>query len=324
MGSLYEAPWCRHEQPVRSALTTDEEWCQVVCYTPSVVRTESGYGMWYLGCSDRTREGVMHVGYAESADGFDWEPHPGNPVLHADDLPWGSVWQTPDVHYDPEVGYRMWFVGGNNDTDRQRLGYAESADGVEWDVHSEPLFPSARGPCVRETESGYEMWACSAPDPDDPRRNEGRSDIVQYIYRFESPDGLEWTREDEPAVTTSGRVDSVVYPEVVETDSGYVMLYACHLEGDVFEMHCSTSPDGHEWTPHHEVSALPATRDPDDFDGRYTSTPCVVEEADRYLLYFSTRDWGNLYGAGDGTVEADAQGIYRHVGVAELARSWLD
>ena len=265
MPALHEAPWCRRDQPVFSALTSEEGWRQVVCYTPSIVAVDGGYRMWYLGCSDQTREGVMAV------------------------------------------------------------GLAESEDGVDWDVYPEPLYRSTRGPCVRETDGGYEMWACSAPDPDDPTRNEGRSDIVQYIYRFESPDGIEWIREDDPAVTTGGRVDSVVYPEVVETAEGYVMFYASHLvNGDEFEMHCATSPDGREWTTHHDVSSFPATRHPDDFDGRYTSTPCVLDCGDRYRLYYSARDWGTLYGAGDGTVKVDSHGIYRHVGVADLAKSWLE
>lgn len=286
-------------------------------YSPTVVRDGSGYRMYYAGCSDRTREGVMHLGLAESEDGIEFEPHPDNPVLHAGDLPWATVWQTPHVHRT-EGGYRMWFVGIDREREgRQRLGYAESVDGLDWEVHPEPLYPSARGPCVRPTEGGYEMWANSAPGPDGPEAPETLSDIVQFVYRFESDDGVEWTREDEPAVTTGGRVRSVVYPEVVETDSGYVMYYASHLEGEVFEIHASTSPDGREWTHHHDAPAFPATRDPNDFDGRYTSTPCVVPDGDRYLLYHSTRDWGNLYGAGDGTVRHDARGIYRHIGVAE-------
>jgi hypothetical protein len=36
------------------------------------------------------------------------------------------------------------------------------------------------------------------------------------------------------------------------------------------------------------------------------------------LLYYSARDWGMLYAAGDGTVQADSEGVYRHIGVATL------
>ena len=50
-----------------------------------------------------------------------------------------------------------------------------------------------------------------------------------------------------------------------------------------------------------------------------TSTPCVLDDEDRYLMYYSARDLGNIYGAGDGTVRADSAGIYRHIGVAVRA-----
>jgi len=319
-----ELDWERRDQPLLSAMTTDEEWCQVQLYSPSVVRVDDGYRMWYAGCSDGPREGVEHLGLAESENGIEFEPHPDNPVLHADDLPWATVWQTPHVHYTGD-GYRMWFVGIDREReDRQRLGYAESADGIDWEVHPEPLFPSARGPCVHETAGGYEMWANSAPGPDGPDGEHSLSDIVQFIYRFESPDGIDWTRDPEPAVTTSGRVRSLVYPEVVDTGQQYAMFYGSHLHGDCFEIHCSTSPGGREWTRHHDAAAFPATRDENDFDGRYTSTPCVLEDGDSYRLYHSTRDWGNLYGADDGTVQHDSQGIYRHIGVAEIPREQLE
>ncbi|MFB6217882.1 MAG: hypothetical protein ABEH77_01695 [Halobacteriaceae archaeon] len=313
----HDADWRRRDQPLLSGLTTAEEWCQVQLYSPAVVRARGGYRMWYAGCSDRTREGVMHLGLAESEDGVEFEPHPDNPVLCADDLPWATVWQTPHVHHDGGR-YRMWFVGIDREReDRQRLGYAESADGVEWDVHPEPLYHSARGPCVHRTDDGYVMWANSAPGPGGPDAEHSLSPIVQFVYRFTSPNGIDWTRDPEPAVTTSGRVRSLVYPEVVETGEGYAMFYGSHLHGDCFEIHCATSADGREWTRHHDAAAFPATRDENDFDGRYTSTPCVLVGDDRARMYYSARDWGNLYGAGDGTVRHDAQGIYRHIGLAE-------
>ena len=37
------------------------------------------------------------------------------------------------------------------------------------------------------------------------------------------------------------------------------------------------------------------------------------------MLFYSARDCGTLYGAGDGTVRADSAGVYRHIGVAVRA-----
>ena len=109
---------------------------------------------------------------------------------------------------------------------------------------------------------------------------------------------------------------SIVYPYVVDSAGAHTMWYGCHIEGGIFELYASTSADGRQWTHHFDESAFPSARDPDRFDGRYTSTPCVLDDGDRYLLYYSARDMGNLYGAGDGAVRADSDGIYRHIGVA--------
>jgi len=49
----------------------------------------------------------------------------------------------------------------------------------------------------------------------------------------------------------------------------------------------------------------------------------MLQEADRYLLYYSARYWGNMYGAGDGTIRIDADGIYRHIGVAICEKDQL-
>ena len=75
--------------------------------------------------------------------------------------------------------------------------------------------------------------------------------------------------------------------------------------------------EGKRRTDYHlDAAALPATRSENDFDGRYTSTPCFLEDDDRYLMYYSARDWGTAYTAGDGSTRTDKAGIYRHIGAA--------
>ncbi len=318
---LHELDWERYEQPVLSAMTTQQDWCRVTLYSPSVVRTEQGYRMWYCGNRTATRTNEMDLGVAESEDGILWTPSPANPILSSADLPWGGAWQTPHVLFDSAAGcFRMWFVMANSERDSenrllsfgQKLGYAVSPDGLDWDVHPEPALPSARGPCVLNADDGsYEMWTNTSPSTGGEFR-----DLVSGIYRSTSPDGLNWTRDPDPAVRTTDTLRSVVYPFVIKSGVEYTVWYGCHVDGGVFEIYCSTSPDGRTWTHHHDKPSFPASHDPNRFDGRYTSTPCVLEEPDRYLLYYSARDWGNFYGAGDGSVQFDADGIYRHIGLA--------
>ena len=140
--------------------------------------------------------------------------------------------------------------------------------------------------------------------------------MARHIYRFTSEDGLHWSRDAEPAVVANETHRSIVYPYVLENNGTYTMWYGCHVADGIFEIYASTSADGLHWKHHFERSAFPATRHPNHFDGRYTSTPCVLADGDRYLLYYSARDRGNIYGAGDGTIQVDQDGIYRHIGVA--------
>jgi hypothetical protein len=317
---LHELNWQRSDQPVLSTFTNTEPWCRVSLYSPAVVRTDTGYRMWYCGNSTGTRTSDMDIGCADSTDGLHWTAYEGNPVLSSAELPWGGAWQTPHVLRDSrEGGYRMWFVMAHSERGPdnqllsfgQKLGHATSHDGIDWKVHPEPIYASGRGPCVLESQCGYQMWMNSMSESGGEFAS-----LVSSIYRFESPDGLNWTRDPDSAVTTTDRLKSVVYPFVLESDGHYTMWYGCHVDGGRFEIYCSTSADGLTWTHHHDAPSFPASCTPDRFDGRYTSTPCILEEDSRYLMYYSARDWGNLYGAGDGTVQCDTEGIYRHIGLA--------
>ena len=317
---LHNLDWRRSDQPVLSTFTNREPWCRVSLYSPAVVRTADGYRMWYCGNSTGTRTNDMDIGCADSPDGIHWTPDEHNPVLTSADLPWGGAWQTPHVLFDRNIGfYRMWFVMAQSERDDnhrlidfgQKLGHATSRNGIDWDVHPEPIYSSGRGPCVLRSERGYQMWMNSMPES-----GAEFADLVTGIYRFGSPDGVSWTRDPEPAVTATDSLRSVVYPFVLKSEQDYTMWYGCHVDGGRFEIYCSTSSDGLAWTHHREAPSFPASRTPDRFDGRYTSTPCIVEEEDRYLMYYSARDWGNLYGSDDGAVRCDVEGIYRHIGLA--------
>ncbi len=319
---LHQLDWQRHEQPTLSAMTTTAEWCRVQLYNPAVVRVNGIYRMWYLGNSTATRTKDMDLGTATSVDGIHWEADPANPILTARHLPAGASWQTPHVLFDEGTErFRMWFVMSDSSRDEsgqvlrldQLPGYAESRDGPAWQVHPEPLLPSGRRPCVLpRSGGGFVMWMNSQPDAE----HDSYKTIAQAVYRFESDDGLHWTRDAEPMLVPSGGLQTIVYPFVLQDGSDLTMWYGAHVEGGHFELFASTSTDGISWQHHHDRSAFPATRDPTRFDGRYTSTPCVVDGGGRWLLYYSARDLGSIYGTGDGQIGIDADGIYRHIGVA--------
>ena len=120
MPLLHQLEWRRRPQPVLSAMTTGQSWCRVQLYSPTVLKQDGVYRMWYLGNGTATRTGDMDLGYAESSDGLVWKEHPGNPILTAADLPQGTMWQTPHVLFD-----RRWW---NNRSIRRLLRTAKSTE----------------------------------------------------------------------------------------------------------------------------------------------------------------------------------------------------
>ena len=315
--------WQRHPEPILSAYTSEQAWCKVVLYTPMVIHHDGKYRMWFIGGSGSSRDGALHLGYAESEDGFQWRPHPDNPILREEAVPCGPRVQTPFVMFDPtDELYRMWFIcltklersasGGLLEM-TQELCYATSADGLNWDLHPEPLYESGRRPCViREPDGTYHMWMNSRPSRQHPPES-----LYENVYEFRSDDGIRWARSDGPVIRPSGPLCTCVYPYVIKDDGAYHMWIGGHVTGQGrFEIFSATSEDGTRWETHFDQPSFPATRDCEKFDGRYTSTPCVLKERDRYLLYYSARDCNDEYTDGEGRKLIDRSGVYAHIGVA--------
>ena len=255
-GSADRNPSFRPTQPNKS-------WSKVVVYNPHVLHIDGKFKMWYLGTSTGSRSSDIALGYAESDDGFHWREHDKNPILTGDDIPWGPNFQTPFVLFDEqEQLYKLWFVSvpilernadGAMTEMTQTLGYATSVDGIEWDVHPEPVYESGRSPSViKEGPNRYRMWMNSRPGMEVPARALGLN-----IYEFTSTDGVNWERLEPPVIRTSGKANSAIYPFVVKEDGEYRMWYGGHIEGGTFEIFYATSDDGSTWRIDHENIAFP-------------------------------------------------------------------
>ncbi len=324
MHPLFGVQWRVREQPILSAMTTRLSWCRVTLYNPTVVKRGQEYLLWFVGNSSQTRAPDHSLGLARSTDGVHFEPVGDEPVLRGSDLPFGRGIHTPHVLWNDDLQrFDLWFSAIDADAIQaermvnvvQLLGHAHSRDGIHWQVNPQPLWRQLRGPCVWRDATGYQMWAGAAPEPTDDF-----GEIVSRIWRFTSPDGLNWRRDAHPCVQPTPAIASTVYPCVHVHQGQYILWYGCHVpkpQGGGFQLYASTSDDGLTWTHHHDVPALPRSGDRARFDGHYTSTPSLVLEPGRALLYYSTRDLDMLFGRGDGAIGVDRQGIYRHIGVAE-------
>lgn len=107
-------------------------WDDAHVHSPTVLFDGAKFHMWYSG-----HDGARYrIGYATSTDGIVWTKYNtnGGPVL---DIGAAGTWD--DYHVlEPEVlptatGFEMWYTG--NDGGNERIGYADSPDGINWTKH---------------------------------------------------------------------------------------------------------------------------------------------------------------------------------------------
>ncbi len=323
-GIRVEMAWQRRDAPVLSSLMTNLDWCRTYCYAPHVLRTPDGYRMYYIGrtgnSSDLKSLMGFAIGMAVSQDGLTWERFGERPILTFEEVPWGAfALQTPSVLWDPdERRFKLWFIGitewvrnaGGGTTElTQRLGYATSDDGVRWNVHPEPVFESGRRPCVhREGPGQYRMWMNSRPS-----RQESYLSLYQNVYDFRSDDGIRWNRSHEPVLRESAQHDQgCIYPCVCRDGERYFLWYGAYpkKEDKSFQIYVAESDDGTHFVNHDSAPAFSNSADRSRFDSFYVSTPCVLVEPDRYLLYYSAVSWA----------ERAKGSYYQHIGVAVCPR----
>jgi hypothetical protein len=176
------------------------EWDDWLWYpSPAVTHDGAQFHMWYAGT---TTGNPVQAGYATSPDGRAWTKYPGNPVM--EEGPPGS-WD--DEHVRPGAvvldggTYKMWYSGWNGNI--VLIGYAESANGIDWTKHSDPILGYTPGvwdsrvanPSVVFDGIMYHMW------------------YTGYIfsigdwmigYAF-STDGMTWRRDpDNPVIGLPG------------------------------------------------------------------------------------------------------------------------
>ncbi|MFC1714494.1 sigma-70 family RNA polymerase sigma factor [Candidatus Poribacteria bacterium] len=221
-----EFGWRKYEKnPVLGP--TSSNWDQRALSGPSVVYAgnplilteyQRVYKMWYTGISDSGS--LRQIGYAESVDGANWIKYVGNPVLSPGGGWEGSQVRFPNVILDdsPMVlsssgpVYKMWYTGSLD------LGYAESADGVNWIKYAgNPVLEKGvigewdsdqiYGPSVVFAEGEYSLWYRGMP---------GGTTRGSIGYA-KSVDGVDWTKYNDPGTTTSPYIDS---DPVMEGTSG--------------------------------------------------------------------------------------------------------
>jgi predicted GH43/DUF377 family glycosyl hydrolase len=218
-------------------------WDEVDIDQATVVFAEGSYRMWYSGV-DATN--TNRIGLALSPDGIDWTKYGDHPVLDLGDP--GSMDDHEVIHpcviYENGL-YRMWYNGHDGTT--QRILYAYSFDGVEWNRFTdhamlEPGPPgswddSELGPmCVLPGQNAYRMWYTGW--------NQDQEFRIGYAW---SPDGLLWRKNPlhnpvlgpgEPGLWDD---EIVALPSVILDGADFRMWYGGG--GTIFRTGHATSPD---------------------------------------------------------------------------------
>ena len=133
-----------------------------------VLREDGQYKMWYAGWRGSDPGGI---GYATSPDGIHWTKFNDNPILDIGDSAWDAGGPASlCVLPVPGGGYKMWYAAYDAGFDSTAIGYATSADGINWqrDTLNNPVLkPGLKGdwdhdeirlPRVVSMDSSYYMY----------------------------------------------------------------------------------------------------------------------------------------------------------------------
>ena len=149
-----EGPWTRLDTAVLS-VGSPGEWDAGFIAPSSVLRTDSGYLMYYTASNLEFPLGFWQVGMASSPDGIVWTkyndpatPGSSDPVLKVGSTgSWDAsmacfCWVLPSP-----VGFEMFYYGDKGNGTVAGIGYATSIDGVHWTKYdANPIFTKQDDP----------------------------------------------------------------------------------------------------------------------------------------------------------------------------------
>jgi len=247
-------------------------------------------------------------GFAQTS----WEKYPGNPVLEQGSPgSWDAEWAfIPDVLFDGEI-YHMWYTGF--DWNYGRIGYATSTDKVTWTKSIDnPVLdvgpPGSWDEAVFSTSvlydgNSYHMWY------------RGDTETTLRIGYATSPDGINWTKYNDPLTTEPlfAESDPVMIPgNPGSWDSVGLVDHTVFIDGDIYHMWYTgwdgniprigyaTSPDGINWTKYDNPSTVDppyAESDPvmnpggmGTWDTAAVGAPCVIYDGVDYEMWYAGGD----------------------------------
>jgi len=263
----------------------------------------SEYKMWYTGGTSTSQN--LQIGYATSVDGMNWSKDSSNPILTPGNT---GTWEagavgTPTVILDGSE-YKMWYAASMTNPPTQiRIGYATSTDGISWqkDILNNPVLDLGSSgewddywvtqPTVVKDGSTYKMWYTGSRLPIGTER-------IGYAI---SPDGINWTKYDDPSTpnapfaesdpvleVTAGAWDQfyVFQPCVIINSSNFEMWYAGN-NGSIQSIGHATSLDGIIWDKD-TLNPVMTKSTSGQFDDVFLLAPSVILGSDQiYRMWYT-------------------------------------
>lgn len=271
---------------------------------PGAVLFHDGQFHMFINRFDRFPDAVA-IGYATSPDGQNWTEAAGNPLLTTDSVSFADVAVVAsDVIVEPDGTWVLYFhtwqtfslVNGRGVIGRATAPAPEGP----WTVDPEPVLQMATdsrewdggqvsiADVIQLEEGGYRMYYTGASPAG-----------LMQIGLATSPDGLNWTKYDDPTTTeapfaasdpilangASGEWDAnaAFTSRVVSTAGGWLMLYkniGTRPQGSF--MGVATSPDGLHWS---KASPDPLFDSAIVANGRSFGLTALVKHDDTLYLY---------------------------------------
>ncbi|MBI3600074.1 MAG: hypothetical protein HY097_05470 [Nitrospinae bacterium] len=275
--------------------TPKSGWDGMEVIHPYILKTKTGYRMWYSGKGDRAIFGdPFRIGHAVSSDGIHWRKSKTSVLDPAK----GGSWEMMGV-YRPVIlqktedkrqktEYVMYYAGFNGR--RVRIGLAFSKDGNIWnryeknpaiDVKEGKSWASAsvfRGTIVKEGDL-YRIWYA------------GSNDTKTRIGHAVSRDGINFVKFPEKPVLEGGngweRIDAA-YPFVVKEDDTYKMWYT-GSDGSSLRIGYATSRDGITWEKYSGNPVVDLGK-AGSWDSMQIAYPSVIRDSEGYRLYYAGFD----------------------------------
>ena len=210
---------------------------------PVVIYDEGKYKMWFNGLAYGGGS-KSYIFYAESLDGNNWNLVSNNPVLFPSfNGAWDSQHVSPGAVVKENGIYKMYYCGFSDTYNNWNVGYATSADGINWEKYPQPILYGTNGweyqivvSAVVKLNDQYLMYYT------------GRNYPYYSVGLAISNDGINWIKyNNNPILKSEFTWEStgVLDASVVKVNNQLKMVY---MSAESSGFGFATSNDGINWT----------------------------------------------------------------------------